>query len=198
MARYAQSTVTPPPSAPLFFADASEFRAWLQRHAGTAVSLLVGFHKVGSGRPSMSWPQSVDEALCVGWIDGVRRRVDDERYTIRFTPRRPGSIWSKVNIARVEALIAAGRMQPAGLAAFARRTERRSGIYSFEQEQAASLSPDEIRTFKRDRAAWAYFEAAPPGYRKRMLHWVTSAKQAATRERRLARLIESCAAGLRL
>ena len=152
----------------------------------------------GTGQPSMSWSQSVDEALCFGWIDGVRKRVDDATYTIRFTPRNPISIWSAINIAKVAQLHAEGRMTPAGVEAFARRTDARSMVYAYEQADIAELSAAEVREFKRSQAAWRYFESAPPGYKKQMLHRVCTAKKAETRAGRLAKLIEACAAGLRL
>jgi uncharacterized protein YdeI (YjbR/CyaY-like superfamily) len=182
---------------PTFFATAESFRAWLAAHSTSATGLIVGFYKVGSGWASMSWPESVDEALCVGWIDGVRKRIDDVAYQIRFTPRKAGSIWSTVNIARVAALTAEGRTQPAGLAAFARRVEAKSAVYAYEQAHNAELSREETQQFKANKAAWSYFEQTPPGYRKTMLHWVCSAKQPATRARRLAQWIDSCAAGVR-
>lgn len=185
-------------AAPVFFASAADFGAWLQAHAAHERELLVGFHKVGSGRPSMSWPESVDEALCVGWIDGVRKGVDEDTYTIRFTPRKPGSNWSAINIAKVQRLQAEGRMTAAGLQAFAQRSEARSVIYSYEQSEAAALLPDELRAFKRQKAAWAFFEACPPGYRQQMLYRVTSAKRVETRLRRLQLLIEACSEGRRL
>jgi len=178
------------PPSPRYFATAADFRAWLEQHAAVHVELLVGFHKTQSGTPSMSWPESVDEALCFGWIDGVRRRVDDARYTIRFSPRKPGSIWSAINIAKMDALIAAGRMQPAGLAAFEKRTEARSRIYSFERETPPELEPAEQRRFPR--AAWQWFEAQAPSWRRAVLHWVVTAKRADTRERRLAELVDGC------
>jgi len=184
--------------AATFFPNAQAFRQWLGANAGSATELLVGFHKVGTGRPSMSWSESVDEALCFGWIDGVRRRIDDASYTIRFTPRKPTSIWSAINIAKVAQLQAEGRMRPAGAQAFARRTEARSMVYSHEQENTAELSPIELRAFKRNKAAWYFFDSTPPGYRKVMLHWVCSAKKPETQAARLARLIEASAAGLRL
>jgi len=185
-------------TAPRFFASPSEFRDWLAAHAAEGGELLVGFHKVDSGRPCMTWSESVDEALCFGWIDGVRKRVDDASYTIRFTPRKPSSNWSAINIAKFESLQAQGRMTPAGAAAFALRREEKSVIYSYEQPETAELTAEELRSFKRERAAWRYFDAAPPGYRKQMLHWVTTAKKPETRTARLARLIEACGAGLRL
>ena len=184
--------------APTFFASPAAFRAWLDQHGATTQELIVGFHKVGSGKPSITWPESVDEVLCVGWIDGVRKRIDDTAYQIRFTPRRKSSIWSSVNIARVAVLQAEGRMAEVGLAAFALRTERRSNVYAYEQETAKVLTDAELSAFRRKKKAWAWFEKVAPSYRKVMLHWVTSAKQPATRARRLAQLIESAAAGEKL
>jgi len=183
---------------PHYFASPEEFRDWLARHAATAAELVVGFHKVGTGVPSMTWPQSVDEALCVGWIDGVRKRVDELRYQIRFTPRRPTSIWSRINIERVAVLAAEGRMQPAGLAAFEKRTDRRSIVYSYEHEGEVALPPELEKRFKRQRKAWAWFLAQPPGWRRQMLRRVLSAKQEATRDRRLALLMAAAAEGRRL
>ena len=186
------------PAAPRYFSTADAFRHWLNTHGEQARELLVGLHKVGSGTPSMSWPQSVDEALCVGWIDGVRKRVDDQRYQIRFTPRKPGSIWSSVNIERMAVLIAEGRVAPAGLAAFARRIEAKSRVYAYEQADLASLSAAEDKAFRRQRKAWLFFAQQAPSYRKVCLHWVTQAKQAATRQRRLAQLIAASADRRRL
>ena len=183
---------------PMYFEDAAAFRAWLAAHAHEEMELLVGFHKVGSGRPSMSWSESVDQALCYGWIDGVRRRVDDARYSIRFTPRKPASIWSVVNIAKIDKLRTAGKMTPAGEAAFALRLAAKSGIYAHERSDVPELRDAERERFQRDAAAWAYFEAAPPGYRKVMLHWITKAKREETRSKRLAQLMQACAAGERL
>lgn len=184
--------------APRFFATAGAFRAWLEAHATSAPELLVGFYKVDSGRPSLSWSESVDEALCFGWIDGVRRRIDGESYSIRFTPRKPTSIWSAVNIAKFERLQAQGRMTAAGAEAFSHRREHRSVVYAYEQEHTAELSPPELREFQRTVAAWEFFLATPPGYQKVVLHWVTSAKRAETRAARLAKLRRACAAGQRL
>jgi uncharacterized protein YdeI (YjbR/CyaY-like superfamily) len=177
-----------------YFGSPAEFRRWLARHHASERELLVGFHKVGSGTPGMTWPESVDEALCVGWIDGVRRRVDDQRYTIRFTPRRPGSTWSAVNIARVAALEKAGRMKTAGRKAFASRSEAKSRIYAYEQA-SAELSEAFAREIRRNKAAWAFLQSQAPWYRKRACHWVMSARQEATRVRRLGRLVEASAAG---
>jgi uncharacterized protein YdeI (YjbR/CyaY-like superfamily) len=184
-------------TAPLYFPSAADFGAWLRTHGASASELLVGFHKVGSGLPSMTWPESVDEALCVGWIDAVRRRVDEQRYSIRFTPRRAGSIWSAINIKRVAVLSAEGRMLPAGLAAFALRRDSHSRIYAYEQQHSASLSAERQQLFEASPAAWAFFQAQPPSYRQRCLHWVSSAVQPGTQARRLAQLIALSAAGQR-
>lgn len=185
-------------TAPTYFASAALFRAWLDVHAGSATELLVGFHKVGSGQPCMSWSDSVDEALCVGWIDGVRKRIDDANYSIRFTPRKPTSIWSAVNIAKMERLQADGRMTPPGLAAFAKRSEARSRVYAHERSDVAELSVAEQAAFQRDAEAWAYFETCPPGYRKLVLHWITKARKPETRAARLAALVEACSKGERM
>jgi uncharacterized protein YdeI (YjbR/CyaY-like superfamily) len=184
---------TPDLQKPRFFPTAAAFAAWLRKNGSTATSLIVGYYKVGSGKRSMTWPESVDEALCAGWIDGVRKRIDEDAYQIRFTPRRATSIWSTVNIARAKALIAEGRMQAAGLAAFKRRTDRKSNVYAYEQAQHGALTTDETRRFKRNKAAWAAFESLSPSRRRVLVYWVVSAKQAATRERRLAKLMHSCA-----
>ena len=185
-------------AAPRFFKNAAAFRGWLERHASTETVLLVGYWKVDSGRPSMTWPESVDEALCVGWIDGVRRRIDDLAYSIRFTPRKRDSIWSAINLAKVEALTRQGRMRPAGLEAYARRSDHRSRVYAYERQQAHEFELAELRQFKRNPSAWRYFEAAPPSYRKVVTHWVATAKKAETRARRLDKLIDACARGTRL
>ena len=178
-----------------FFATPAEFRTWLEQHHASETELLVGFHKRATGRPSMTWQQSVDEALCFGWIDGVRRSLGDESYTIRFTPRQKRSIWSAVNIKRAHELIAEGRMTPAGLTAFEARTDDRSAIYSHEQRQAAELSAEQRAQFEAEPEAWSWFQAAAPSYRRAAIHWVTSAKRPETRERRLATLIADSAAG---
>lgn len=185
-------------TAPQFFETARVFRSWLETNAATAPELIVGFYKVDSGHPSMSWPESVDEALCFGWIDGVRKRIDADAYQIRFTPRKATSIWSAINIAKFEMLQAQGRMTPAGVEAFAKRKADKSVIYAYEQEQTAELSAEELRVFQRDKAAWTFFAATPPGYRKVLLHWVTTAKKVETRASRLATLMAACAAGKRL
>lgn len=181
-----------------YFASPAAFRRWLTTHHRSATELLVGFYKKATGRANMTWPESVDEALCVGWIDGVRRRVDDERYSIRFTPRRATSNWSAINVARVKVLTEAGRMRAAGLAAYDRLDKRKSGIYAYEQIKSAAFSADQVQQFRRSRAAWAFFASQPPSYRQRATYWVTSAKQAATRARRLDKLIETSGAQQRL
>ena len=185
-------------TAPTFFDNATAFRTWLAAHALSATDLLVGFHKVGSGQPSMSWSESVDEALCFGWIDGVRRRIDDGSYSIRFTPRKSTSIWSAVNIGKVQQLRLQARMTPAGEQAFALRKEHKSGVYAYEQAATPELSAPELRAFERDKPAWKYFENTPPSYRKLMLHWVTTAKKLETRASRFFKLIQACSAGKRL
>ncbi len=182
---------------PVFFATPAEMRAWLVRHHAAERELLVVFRKAGSGPPSLTWPQSVDEALCFGWIDGVRRRVDDVSYTTRFTPRKKGSIWSAVNIGRVAVLQAEGRMQAAGLVAFAARKENRSGIYAYENPPA-ELPASYLATLRADPAARAFFDAQPPSYRRTAIWQIVSAKQKATQQRRLVKLIAACAAGKRL
>jgi uncharacterized protein YdeI (YjbR/CyaY-like superfamily) len=180
---------------PTFFATPEDFRAWLEAHHETESELLVGFHKKGSGRPSITWPESVDQALCFGWIDGVRRGIDDERYSIRFTPRQQRSTWSAVNVRRVGELEAEGLMRPAGRAVFERRTGDRTGIYSYERRRAAAFEPEQERAFQADERAWAWFQDQAPSYRRAATHWVISAKKPETRERRLQRLIEDSAAG---
>ncbi len=180
-----------------FFTRPAELRAWLEQHHATVDQLWVGFYKKGSGRPSLTWPESVDEALCFGWIDGLRKSIDEVSYRIRFTPRRPGSIWSTVNIRRAQELIEAGRMRPAGLEAFAKRREDRARRYSFEQGEVALGEAFEAE-FRANAKAWAFFEAQPPSYRKTTTWWVVSAKREETRRRRLATLIRDSAAGERI
>jgi len=182
---------------PTYFPSPAAFRAWLAQHHESATELVVGFHKTGTGTPSMTWTESVREALCFGWIDGVRKRVDDTRYTIRFTPRKPRSIWSAVNVKHVQELIAAGLMQPAGLRAFEARSAERSSVYSFEQEQV-ELPPEYIARFKKQKSAWAWFAKIAPSYRRPAIWWVISAKREETRERRLQQLIDCSAEGVRL
>jgi len=182
------------PIKPRFFATPADFRQWLEEHHANARELWVGFHKKGSGRPSITWPESVDEALCFGWIDGVRKSIDDESYVIRFTPRKATSTWSAVNIKRITELIGQGRVFPAGLEAFERRSEKKSGIYSYEQQRdSAKLDKAHEQQFRAQKAAWEYFQAQPPGYKKLVTWWVVSAKKEETRQRRLATLIEASA-----
>src|SRR5688500_1341529 len=181
---------------PAFFPTAAAFRRWLEANHATAGELLVGFWKKGSGKPSIDWPQARDQALCFGWIDGVRKSLDEGSYTIRFTPRRKSSVWSKVNIERFDALRADGQMTPAGERAFAAGREDRSH-YSYESE-ARELAPDEEPQFRASPAAWADWQKRPPGYRKVVLHCVTSAKRPETRAKRLATLIEDSAAGRKI
>ena len=170
--------------APLFFVTPAKFRAWLEAN-----------HEKGTARPSITWPESVDEALCFGWIDGVRHSLGEEAYTTRFTPRKATSIWSAVNVARVAELTKRGKMFPAGLRAFAARTAARTGVYSFERTEAAKLSPEQEKLLRANRKAAAFFDAQAPWYRRTATHWVISAKREETRAKRLAVLIADCAAG---
>ncbi|MEO6291784.1 MAG: YdeI/OmpD-associated family protein [Burkholderiaceae bacterium] len=185
-------------TAPRFFKTPQDFRDWLIAHTSSADQLLVGFYKVDSGQASMTWPESVDVALCYGWIDGVRKRIDDASYTIRFTPRKTTSIWSAININKFNDLQQQGRMTPAGVKAFAHRKEAKSRIYSHEQTFTAELSADELQAFQREPAAWAYFEATPPGYKKVRLHLITTPKRAETRATRFAKLLAACKRGERI
>jgi len=178
---------------PVFFATPGEFRTWLARHHESERELWVGFYKKGTGRPSITWPEAVDEALCFGWIDGIRKSIDAESYTNRFTPRKPTSNWSEVNTRRMQELIAAGRVKPAGLRAFEARTSEKSGVYSFEQRQNPAFAPGALQSFKAHADAWRFFQAQPPGYRRLVTWWVVSAKQEATRARRLKILIDHSA-----
>jgi len=182
---------------PKFFKTPAAFRKWLAANHAQAKELTVGFYKKGCGKPSLTWPESVDEALCFGWIDGIRRNIDEERYQIRFTPRRPGSIWSNVNIRNVERLIKEERMQPAGMQAYAARKENRYGIYAYEQRSPELVEPY-ATTFKGNRKAWEFFQAQPPSYRKIMNWYVVSAKREETRLKRLQQLIEYSAQGKRM
>jgi uncharacterized protein YdeI (YjbR/CyaY-like superfamily) len=182
---------------PTFFATPAKFRAWLERNHDKTAELLVGFYKKDSGRPSITWPESVDEALSFGWIDGVRRRIDDESYSIRFTPRRKGSIWSAININRVEELKKSGRMHAAGLRAYELREESKSRVYSFENAPR-ELPPEFEKTFRANKKAWAFFSEQPPGYRRLMIFRITSAKKEETRAKRLQQLIDASADGKRL
>jgi uncharacterized protein YdeI (YjbR/CyaY-like superfamily) len=182
---------------PVFFPTPAEFRKWLKRNHATATELLVGFYKVDSGKPSITWPESVDEALCVGWIDGIRRRIDDRSYCIRFTPRKPTSSWSSVNIRRVKALSKEGRMRPGGLKAYKARKENKVGIYSYEQ-RPNELPDPYSRLIKKNRKAWEYLQSCPPSYKKAVTWWVISAKKEETRIFRLQTLIEDSTHGRRI
>lgn len=183
---------------PTFFKTAAEFGAWLAKHAATESELIVGFYKRDSGRPSMSWPESVDEALCHGWIDGVRKRIDEHAYQIRFTPRKPTSTWSAINIGRVHVLQREGRMTEAGLLAYSHRREAKSKIYAYEQTDNASLEPAQEALFRKNKKAWKFFEAQTPRYRHQMIWRIISAKRPETRQARLTKLIEASENGLRL
>ena len=178
---------------PLYFATPAAFRAWLEKHHAAATELWVGFHKVGTGTPSITWPESIAEALCFGWIDGVRKRLDDSRYTIRFSPRKPTSVWSAVNIAKMQELIREGRARPAGLEAFEKRDEEKSRQYSYEQRSTARFERAAEKRFRANKAAWAFFQSRPPGYRRIATWFVASAKKPETRDKRLALLIDCCA-----
>jgi uncharacterized protein YdeI (YjbR/CyaY-like superfamily) len=173
---------------PTFFPSPRELRAWLEKYHATAEELHVGYYKVSSGVASITWPESVDQALCYGWIDGVRKSIDEISYMIRFTPRRPGSIWSSVNIKRAQVLMEQGLMQPAGLKAYEARKENKVGIYSYEQ-RSVDLEEPYSQVLKENEAAWTFFQAQPPSYRKAASWWVISAKQEETRLRRLEKLI---------
>ena len=183
-----------PGAEPIYFASPQEWRAWLEENHADAKEALVGFYKKHTGRQGMSWAEAVDEALCFGWIDTVVRRVDDDRHYQRFTPRKANSTWSAVNIANVERLTAEGRMTDAGLRAYAARSEENSRIYAFEQSDA-QLPGEALGRLRANAAAWAFWESRPAGYRKIASWWVISAKRPETREKRLATLIDDCAAG---
>ena len=180
-----------------FFKTSSDLRKWFEVHHASAPELWVGYYKKDSGKPSISWPESVDEALCFGWIDGVRKSVDDVSYKIRFSPRKPRSIWSAVNIKRAQELMEQGLMQPAGLRAFQARTENRSGIYSYEQ-RSPELPDRYGEKLKKHPAAWEFFQAQPPSYRKAANWYVLSAKKEETRLKRLEQLIAHSEAGRRI
>lgn len=182
---------------PRFFKTPAAFRRWLASNHDKAKELWVGFYKKTSHKPSITWPESIDEALCFGWIDGIRKRIDDQSYVIRFSPRRPGSIWSAVNNRNVERLIKEKRMTPAGLRAYESRKEYRSGIYSYEQRPAELVEPYASQ-FRRNQAAWKFFQAQPPYYRRTMTWFIVSAKTEDTRIKRLKKLIEASANGRRM
>jgi uncharacterized protein YdeI (YjbR/CyaY-like superfamily) len=183
-----------PTTKPTPFRSARAFRAWLGKHHATATELVIHLFKTHASERGMGYAEALDEALCFGWIDGIRRAHDEDSFTVRFTPRKPNSIWSAVNIRHVARLEAAGRMRPPGLAAFARRTEKRSRVYSFESRNV-ELAPAYARRFRANRSAWSYFESQAPWYRRTSVFWVMSAKQDETRERRLGVLIDCSARG---
>ena len=176
-----------------FFASPAEWRAWLDRHHHHSEELWVGFYKRDSGRPSITWPEAVDGALCFGWIDGIRKSIDAVSYTIRFTPRKTRSTWSASNIKRMAALKKLGLVHEAGQQAFQRRTSDRSGIYAYEQRKGMKLTTAYEKQFRANKPAWSFFQAQPPWYRRTSSWWVISAKKAETRRKRLARLIEDSA-----
>lgn len=182
---------------PIFFRNTAEFRKWLEENHQSATEVLVGYYKVKTGKPSMNWSDSVDEALCYGWIDGVRRSIDEESYCNRFTPRRSKSNWSRVNIDKVEKLITQGRMQPAGIAAYQNRTQARSEIYSYEN-QPDKLSDELELVFRQHPVAWDFFSNQAPSYKKTRIYWVMSAKQPSTQKSRLAKLIHASENATRL
>ncbi len=182
---------------PTYFKSAAAWRRWLEKNHDKATEKLVGFHKVGSEKSGITYKQARDEALCFGWIDGLRRG-GETTWQIRFTPRRPKSIWSAVNIKQIEELKAAGRMHAAGLAAYETRDPERQKLYSFENRTSAVLAPAEERAFRADKKAWAFFSAMPPSYRRPAIWWVVSAKREETRARRLQTLIADSAAGRKI
>jgi uncharacterized protein YdeI (YjbR/CyaY-like superfamily) len=180
---------------PIFFDAPEAFGAWLEEHHATETEVWVGMWKKATGKQVMNWSQAVDEALCWGWIDGIAKRVDEHSHKQRFTPRKPTSNWSAVNVRKVEQLRKEGRMRPPGEAAFVRRRPEKTGVYSFEQRGDAAFTAEQVAQFEANPEAWAYWQARPPGYRRTATWWVISAKREETRQRRLATLIEDCAAG---
>jgi uncharacterized protein YdeI (YjbR/CyaY-like superfamily) len=178
------------PPKPTFFPTPSDFRAWLESHHDKFRELLVGFHKKSSGKPSITWPESVQVALCFGWIDGVRKSLDETSYTIRFTPRKPTSNWSSINIKFVQELTKKGLMHPAGLKAFAARSAKKSGIYSYEQRKTARFTREQEKQFRANKVAWEFFRSQAPWYQRVTTYWVISAKKEETRLKRLSLLIE--------
>jgi uncharacterized protein YdeI (YjbR/CyaY-like superfamily) len=183
------STKSQPVIAPVFFTSQAKFRSWLRKHHQVTQELWVGFYKRASGKPSLTWPESVDVALCYGWIDGVRKSIDATAYTIRFTPRKPRSTWSSVNVRRIRELTALGLVQASGLQAFERRSETKSGIYAYENRDSAEFADSEIRQFKAHPEAWKFFQAQAPWYRRTATWWAISAKKEQTRQSRLDTLI---------
>jgi len=192
------SNLEPRASNPRFFPTREAFRVWLEENHDRENVLWVGFYKKATGIPSITWPESVDEALCFGWIDGLRKSHDDVSYKIRFTPRKPTSNWSARNVARVEELIAEGRMRPPGLRAYEARLEHKTAVYSFEQREDARFDPEYEKRFKANKKAWKSFQEMPPGYIRTATFWVMSAKRQETKERRLLTLIEDSENGVRI
>lgn len=182
---------------PRFFKSQSDFRKWLEKNHAKEKELLIGFYKKNSGKPSITYPEALDEALCFGWIDGVKKKLSDEAYVQRFTPRKPGSIWSNINCGHVERLKKLGRMAPAGLAAYALRDPKKTGVYSFEN-RPRELSAAYNKIFQANKKAWDFFEKQPAGYKRLMIFRVMEAKQEETQRRRLAQLIETSAQGMRI
>ena len=174
---------------PVFFQDQNEFRKWLEKNHNKESEVIVGYFKVGTGKPSMTWSQSVDQAICFGWIDGIRKSIDKERYCIRFTPRKPASIWSNVNIKKVEELKKKGLMKKPGLEVYNMRKDSKSGIYSFEN-QITKLNENLEKTFKANINAWDFFVKQAPSYKKTIIHWIMSARQETTKITRLSKLIK--------
>lgn len=183
---------------PIFFSSPEAFYAWLEEHHQTEAEVYVGYWKKHTGKPSLTWSQAVDQALCFGWIDGRLNRIDDESHMQRFTPRKPDSNWSNINIEKVRKLTEAGLMRPAGMAAYERRRAERSGVYSFERNEDPELSPEQEERFRANARAWAFFQDQAPSYKRTAIHLVISAKRPETREKRLNQLIEDSAAGRRL
>ena len=188
----------PKADRPLFFARSDDFRRWLEKHHQTSTEQWIGFHRKASGRASITWPESVDEALCFGWIDGLRKTIDAGSYKIRFTPRRPSSIWSAINIGRMKELIRERRVRPAGMMVFRKRTLAKSHVYSYENRETTGLSSAATNLFRAEIAAWKFFQEQPKSYRQTAIWWVVSAKRLQTQENRLQRLIAASKASRRL
>ncbi|MEV4707950.1 YdeI/OmpD-associated family protein [Actinoplanes sp. NPDC049316] len=180
---------------PVFFASEADLRTWFEKHHADEPELLVGYYKKHTGRPTVQHTEAIAQALCFGWIDSIARRIDEDRYHVRFTPRRPGSVWSAVNVAKIAELTAAGLMHPAGLEAFEKRKPDKVATYSYEQPADAVLDDGQLARFRREEKAWQWFTEQSPSYRRAAAHWVVSAKRAETRERRFAQLIADSAAG---
>jgi uncharacterized protein YdeI (YjbR/CyaY-like superfamily) len=186
------------PAEPIFFPTPAAFRNWLKKNHASSREQWIGFYRKATGRPSITWPESVDEALCVGWIDGLRKTIDAESHKIRFTPRKKESNWSAVNIGRVKELTKQGRMQPTGLAAFAQRKEAKSGIYAYENRKSAVLDKTDEKRFRSNTRAWEFFQRQPTGYRQNVIWYLVTAKKAETRQRRLEQVIARSEAGRRM